>query len=68
MKLFFSLLLLLGLSWAHPILEEGSGSEVQIDNHQAVDISTMILSSNNGSSEFLLEGDLIVPRTRNAMH
>ena len=68
MQLFLSLLLLLALSWAHhPILEEGSGSEVQIDEHQ-VDISTMILSSNNGSREFLLEGDLLVPRTRNAMY
>ena len=67
MQLFFSLLLLLALSWAHPILEEGSGSEVQIDDHQ-VDISTMILSSNNDSREMLLEGDLLLPRTRNAMY
>merc|ERR1712168_166590 len=27
----------------------------------------MILQSNNGSSEILMEGDLIVPNTRNAM-
>lgn len=63
------LLLLLGLSQAYPIMEEGSGAEVQVDDHEAVDIdiSTRILSSNNGSSEMLLEGDLVAPRTRNAM-
>uniref|UniRef100_A0A667YY15 Metalloendopeptidase n=1 Tax=Myripristis murdjan TaxID=586833 RepID=A0A667YY15_9TELE len=31
------------------------------------DISTQILSTNNNSTEILLEGDLLVPRTRNAM-
>ncbi|XP_071374598.1 hatching enzyme 1.2-like [Centroberyx affinis] len=63
------LLLLLGLSRALPFMEEGSGSEVQVDDPEAVviDIGTRILASNNGSSEFLLEGDLVAPKTRNAM-
>ena len=62
MKMCFSLLLLLGLSQAHPILEEDSEPGVQED------ISTMILASNNGSRQFLVEGDLVAPRTRNAMY
>ncbi|XP_071753514.2 high choriolytic enzyme 1-like [Centroberyx gerrardi] len=63
------LLLLLGLSRALPFMEEGSGSEVQVDDPEAdaIDIGTRILASNNGSSEILLEGDLVAPRTRNAM-
>ncbi|XP_039642937.1 high choriolytic enzyme 1-like [Perca fluviatilis] len=48
------LLLLLGLSQALPLPD-------------TVDITTGILTSNKGSDEFLLEGDLLVPRTRNAL-
>ena len=62
MKIFFSLLLVLGLSQAHPILEESSESGVQTD------ISTIILTSNNGSRQILVEGDMVAPRTRNAMY
>uniref|UniRef100_A0A4W6G1Z5 Metalloendopeptidase n=2 Tax=Lates calcarifer TaxID=8187 RepID=A0A4W6G1Z5_LATCA len=54
------LLLLLGLSQAHPLQEEG----VEEDT---VDITTRILTSNNATNEILLEGDLLAPRTRNAM-
>lgn len=61
------LLLLLGLSQASPVMEEEAEVEVEDDEGDDVDISTRILSSNNGSSEILLEGDLIAPRTRNAM-
>ncbi|KAM7406519.1 hypothetical protein PAMP_000893 [Pampus punctatissimus] len=57
------LLLLLGLSQAHPLQEEGS-EEV---NDDIVDISTRILISNNATDEILLEGDLLAPKTRNAM-
>ncbi|KAM7406515.1 hypothetical protein PAMP_000889 [Pampus punctatissimus] len=57
------LLLLLGLSQAHPLQEEGS-EEV---NDDTVDISTRILISNNATDEILLEGDLLAPKTRNAM-
>lgn len=61
------LLLLLGLSQAHPFLEETSGPEVQDEEDNTVDITTRILTSNNASDEILLEGDLLAPKTRNAM-
>ncbi|KAK5851380.1 hypothetical protein PBY51_002181 [Eleginops maclovinus] len=61
------LLLLLGLSQAHPLIEEGSGEEVQVDEQDDIDITTRILTSNNATDEILLEGDLLVPKTRNAM-
>ncbi|XP_063737870.1 high choriolytic enzyme 1-like [Eleginops maclovinus] len=57
------LLLLLGLSQALP-LEDEAGQEEEDDT---VDITTRILTSNNGTDEFLLEGDLLAPKTRNAM-
>ncbi|KAK0155457.1 High choriolytic enzyme 1 [Merluccius polli] len=60
------LLLLLGLSQAQPLVEEGSADDVEEDNED-MDISTRILTANNGSSEMLLEGDLVLPTTRNAM-
>ncbi|XP_070782322.1 low choriolytic enzyme-like isoform X2 [Enoplosus armatus] len=46
------LLLLLGLCNAH---------------HDNEDITTTILRMNNGSSDFLLEGDVMIPKTRTAM-
>ncbi|XP_035534671.1 low choriolytic enzyme-like isoform X2 [Morone saxatilis] len=53
------LLLLLGLCNAHhEILEDKSNVE---------DITTTILRMNNRSSDFLLEGDVFIPKTRNAM-
>ncbi|KAG7236937.1 hypothetical protein INR49_032979 [Caranx melampygus] len=55
------LLLLLGLSQALPLQEEGNAEE------DTIDITTRILTSNNGTDEILLEGDLLAPRTRNAM-
>lgn len=58
------LLLLLGLSQAKPVKEEGSNA---VDEDEPVDISTRILSSNNASKEILLEGDLVAPKNRNAM-
>uniref|UniRef100_A0A3P8VLJ3 Metalloendopeptidase n=1 Tax=Cynoglossus semilaevis TaxID=244447 RepID=A0A3P8VLJ3_CYNSE len=57
------LLLLLGLSQAHPLQDEGNEEEAT----DGVDISTRILTSNNATDEILLEGDLLAPRTRNAM-
>uniref|UniRef100_UPI0037E8A0AE high choriolytic enzyme 1-like n=1 Tax=Semicossyphus pulcher TaxID=241346 RepID=UPI0037E8A0AE len=59
------LLLLLGLSQALPLQEEGSGEEEEVPD--TVDITTRILTSNNATDEMLLEGDLLAPRTRNAM-
>lgn len=38
-----------------------------MDEDGHVDISTTILSSNNGSKEILLEGDLVAPKNRNAI-
>ncbi|XP_070707463.1 high choriolytic enzyme 1-like isoform X1 [Pempheris klunzingeri] len=70
------LLLLLGLSKASPVMEEESGAEAEWDEadegdegeeDDTVDISTRILATNNGTNEILLEGDLLLPRTRNAM-
>ncbi|XP_053276751.1 high choriolytic enzyme 1-like isoform X2 [Pleuronectes platessa] len=55
------LLLLFGLSQAHPLQEEG------IEEDGTMDITTSILTSNNATDEILLEGDLVAPRTRNAM-
>ncbi|XP_047435766.1 high choriolytic enzyme 1-like [Mugil cephalus] len=57
------LLLLLGLSQAQPLQEEGDQEEVP----DTVDITTRILTSNNHTDEILLEGDLLAPRTRNAL-
>ncbi|XP_034008976.1 high choriolytic enzyme 1-like [Trematomus bernacchii] len=64
------LLLLLGLSQALPLQEEGieeEEEEEEVDEEDTVDITTRILTSNNATDEILLEGDLVVPKTRNAM-
>ncbi|KAM9441760.1 low choriolytic enzyme-like [Salvelinus alpinus] len=53
------LLLLLGLSQA-------SENEVHVEPDH-VSITSAILESNNGTNELLLEGDILAPRTRNAM-
>uniref|UniRef100_A0A3Q3EGP3 Metalloendopeptidase n=1 Tax=Labrus bergylta TaxID=56723 RepID=A0A3Q3EGP3_9LABR len=52
------LLLLLGLSQALPLQEEGSAEEEE-EVPDGVDITTRILTSNNGTDEILLEGDLL---------
>ncbi|XP_028432361.1 high choriolytic enzyme 1-like [Perca flavescens] len=59
-----NLLLLLGLSQALPLQEQGGKEEKAPDT---VDITTRMLTSNNGSNEILLEGDLLDPRTRTAI-
>uniref|UniRef100_I3IWS7 Metalloendopeptidase n=1 Tax=Oreochromis niloticus TaxID=8128 RepID=I3IWS7_ORENI len=51
------LLLLLGLCNAHRDHVKISGE----------DITTTILRMNNGSTDFLVEGDILIPRTRNAL-
>uniref|UniRef100_A0A3Q3X8Y5 Metalloendopeptidase n=1 Tax=Mola mola TaxID=94237 RepID=A0A3Q3X8Y5_MOLML len=61
------LLLLLGLSQATPVTEEGSGAERQVDEDNTMDITTRILTTNNGTDEMLVEGDLLVPKNRNAI-
>lgn len=69
MKTSFSLLLLLllGLSQAHPTVEDEYEEDVEEEDDDTLDISTRILTTNNNTDESLLEGDLLVPKTRNAM-
>ncbi|KAF7652211.1 hypothetical protein LDENG_00099970, partial [Lucifuga dentata] len=64
------LLMLLGFYVPLPLSKEQRAAEVQVDDNKALDtgITTRILTSNNGSSEILLEGDMIAPRTRNVMY
>nr|BAG74349.1 hatching enzyme [Clupea pallasii] len=61
------LVLLLGLSKALPVMEDSDENEIFLEESDSVDLTTQILSTNNASSELLVEGDLVVPRTRNAM-
>uniref|UniRef100_A0AAY4EEJ1 Metalloendopeptidase n=1 Tax=Denticeps clupeoides TaxID=299321 RepID=A0AAY4EEJ1_9TELE len=61
------LVLLLSVSHALPLLNEWNNEEIQKDLGRPLDITTRILIANNGSSEWLIEGDLVVPRTRNAL-
>uniref|UniRef100_A0A672G4B0 Metalloendopeptidase n=1 Tax=Salarias fasciatus TaxID=181472 RepID=A0A672G4B0_SALFA len=58
------LLLLLGLAQAVPLQEDEEQEGDPED--ESVDISSRILNTNNGTYEFLLEGDLLPPSTRNA--
>lgn len=71
MKFSVSLLLLvlLGLSQAHPTIDdtdEEDSEEVE-DEDPTMDITTGILTANNNTDENLLEGDLVLPKSRNAM-
>ncbi|XP_042246180.1 low choriolytic enzyme-like [Thunnus maccoyii] len=61
------LLLLIGLCNAHPGNDHEADTEISVDTSATEDITTTILRMNNGSSDFLLEGDVLVPRTRNAV-
>ncbi|XP_056465984.1 high choriolytic enzyme 1-like [Gadus chalcogrammus] len=61
------LLLLLGLCQAQPPVGEEKSVDDILEDNEDMDISTRILISNNGSNEILLEGDLLLPTTRNAM-
>uniref|UniRef100_A0A8C1FMW5 Metalloendopeptidase n=1 Tax=Cyprinus carpio carpio TaxID=630221 RepID=A0A8C1FMW5_CYPCA len=61
------LLLLFGVSQASPLMEEGFEG-VFVSEPERVDITTRILETNNGSSEVLIEGDLVFPKTRNALY
>uniref|UniRef100_A0AAY5KMH6 Metalloendopeptidase n=2 Tax=Esox lucius TaxID=8010 RepID=A0AAY5KMH6_ESOLU len=53
------LLLLVGLSQASPVMKQVDGPEISM--------TKTILIINNGSRQFLLEGDIVTPTTRNAM-
>ncbi|XP_028813192.1 high choriolytic enzyme 1-like isoform X2 [Denticeps clupeoides] len=61
------LVLLLSVSHALPLLNEWNNEEIRKDLGRPLDITTRILTANNGSSEWLVEGDVVVPRTRNAL-
>nr|XP_057939819.1 high choriolytic enzyme 1-like [Doryrhamphus excisus] len=59
------MLLLLGVSQAQQDTDDDN--EVPEEDQDTVDITTAILTTNNGTDEILLEGDLLVPKTRNAL-
>lgn len=61
------LLLLLGLSQAHPTIEDAGEEDIEDEEDDAVDITTGILTTNDNIDESLLEGDLLRPKTRNAI-
>nr|XP_055072655.1 hatching enzyme 1.2-like [Misgurnus anguillicaudatus] len=63
---FSILMLLVGFSQAF-ILPEQKLADMLIEPED-VDITTTILETNNGSTEILLEGDLLFPKTRNALY
>ncbi|XP_056614021.1 hatching enzyme 1.2-like [Triplophysa dalaica] len=63
---FSFLLLLCGVSQAL-FLEEQKLDDILVTEPEDVDITTRILGSNNGSTELLIEGDLVFPKTRNAL-
>ncbi|TRZ01805.1 hypothetical protein DNTS_017775 [Danionella cerebrum] len=66
-KLDFSILLLLvGISLASPLKDLGV-EDVSVPEPETIDMTTMILETNKGSSEILIEGDLLLPKTRNAL-
>uniref|UniRef100_A0A674C2E1 Metalloendopeptidase n=1 Tax=Salmo trutta TaxID=8032 RepID=A0A674C2E1_SALTR len=61
-------ILFLGLTQAHP-LQLGEKDEMVFteDPDDLVDITTRILETNNATTEMLMEGDIMVPRTRTAI-
>ncbi|XP_044026245.1 low choriolytic enzyme-like [Siniperca chuatsi] len=61
------LLLLLGLCSAHYGDYHGADNETLVVKSGMEDFTTTILRINNGSRDFLLEGDVLIPKTRNAM-
>ncbi|XP_061910488.1 high choriolytic enzyme 1-like [Entelurus aequoreus] len=57
------MLLLLGLAQAQQDMDE----EFSGNDEETIDITTAILTTNNGTSELLMEGDMLLPQTRNAL-
>lgn len=60
------LLLLLGLSQVFP-LPDDEIKELEEEAEKNIDMTAKILTANNNTDELLLEGDLVAPKTRNAM-
>ncbi|PWA18957.1 hypothetical protein CCH79_00004811, partial [Gambusia affinis] len=54
-------------SQALPLEEGGEQEEKKEGGEVTVDMSTKILTGNNGSDEMLLEGDIVLPKNRNTM-
>lgn len=61
------LLLLLGLSQAHPTIEDADEEDIEDEEDDTVDITTGILTTNENMNESLIEGDMMDDKTRNAM-
>ncbi|XP_047244792.1 low choriolytic enzyme-like [Girardinichthys multiradiatus] len=59
------LLLLSAICNAYPV--DKYGADDVLENPEKEDITTTILRMNNGSTDMLLEGDILVPKTRTAM-
>ncbi|XP_057704356.1 high choriolytic enzyme 1-like [Corythoichthys intestinalis] len=66
MPRFASLLLLALLALSRAYQEEDE-EFLEHEEEDTMDISAAILAANNGTDELLLEGDLLLPKTRNAM-
>ncbi|XP_077437778.1 high choriolytic enzyme 1-like [Vanacampus margaritifer] len=64
MSRFASLLMLLLLGLSQAYQQEEAPEQ---DEEEQVDITDKILTTNKDTDEILLEGDMLVPRTRNAM-
>uniref|UniRef100_A0A8C6U0V9 Metalloendopeptidase n=1 Tax=Neogobius melanostomus TaxID=47308 RepID=A0A8C6U0V9_9GOBI len=67
MALLVSMLMLLAARQAQVTPVPESGEEQVPEETQTEDLSMRILTQNNNSAEFVLEGDLLFPKTRNAM-
>nr|XP_055074692.1 hatching enzyme 1.2-like [Misgurnus anguillicaudatus] len=66
---FSILMLLVGFSQALFLpQQEQKLADLLVTQQENVDITTKILETNNGSAEILLEGDLVFPKTRNALY
>ncbi|XP_057700816.1 low choriolytic enzyme-like [Corythoichthys intestinalis] len=64
--IFLFLLQLVALCYARPTWDQAVDNE-NLGGPDEESISETILRINNGSSEYLLEGDLVIPRARTAM-
>ncbi|XP_073700606.1 hatching enzyme 1.2-like [Garra rufa] len=63
---FTILLLLFGISLANPVRKPENPEFIAIPGN--VDITTKLLETNKESSERLIQGDLILPKTKNALY
>jgi len=65
------ILMVLGLSQAMPWPDMNKTTQPAMNKGNEVpeteDVTSTILTANNGTTEFLVEGDILIPRTRNAL-